>query len=115
MYNSSDLAHFEMKKCLNARHMLGTRSHSVTLTVSQSLTLVILNNFCFHVYAQKSLTHSHTHTLSHSHTIPDGPRSPLPNWILAIFLVQFFNQTRVIFSSLVCYLFIAALASPWLL
>ena len=27
---------------------------------------------------------------------PDGPRSPLPNWILAIFLVQFFNQTRVI-------------------
>ena len=46
---------------------------------------------------------------------PEGPRSPLPNWILAIFLVQFFNQTRVIFSSLVCYLSIAALASPWLL
>ena len=46
---------------------------------------------------------------------PSGPRSPLPNWILAIFLVQFFNQTRVIFSSLVRYLLIAALASPWLL
>ena len=42
---------------------------------------------------------------------PDGPRSPLPNWILAIFLVQFFNQTRVIFSSLICYLFIVALAT----
>ena len=37
---------------------------------------------------------------------PGGPQSPLPNWILAIFLMQFFNQTHVIFSSLVCYLVI---------
>ena len=38
----------------------------LTLTVSHSLTLVILNNVCFHVYAQKSLSHSHTLKLSHS-------------------------------------------------
>ena len=42
-------------------------SHS--LTVSHSLTLVILNNFCFHVYAQKSLSHSHTLSLSHFLTL----------------------------------------------
>ena len=57
---------FDQKKCLNVRQKLGTRSHSLTLTVSHSLTLVILNNFCFHVYAQKSLSHSHTLWLSHS-------------------------------------------------
>ena len=55
---------FMLKKFLNVRQKLGTRSHS--LTVSHSLTLVILNNFCFHVYAQKSLAHSHTISLSHS-------------------------------------------------
>ena len=37
-------------------------SHS--LKVSHSLTLVILNNFCFHVYAQKSLSYSHTLSFS---------------------------------------------------
>ena len=26
----------------------------------------MLNNFCFHVYAQKSLSHSHSFSLSHS-------------------------------------------------
>ena len=40
-----------------------------TLTVSHSLTLVILNNFCFHVYAQKSLSHSHTISLSQCLTL----------------------------------------------
>ena len=60
-----------LKKCLNVRQKLGTRSHSLTLTVSHSLTLVILNNFCFHVYAKShiltlSLSHSHTISLSHS-------------------------------------------------
>ena len=34
------------------------------LSHSHSLSLDLLNNFCFHVYAQKSLSHSHT--LSHS-------------------------------------------------
>ena len=38
-----------------------------------SLTLDMMNNFCFHVYAQKSLSHSLTLTLSlshsHSHTL----------------------------------------------
>ena len=29
----------------------------------------MLNNFCFHVYAQKSLSHSLILTLSHSHTL----------------------------------------------
>ena len=32
--------------------------------LSHSLTLDMLNNFCFHVYAQKSLSHSLTVTLS---------------------------------------------------
>ena len=46
----------------------------LTLSLSQSLIhslyLDLLNNFCFHVYAQKSLSHCHTLTLilSHSHT-----------------------------------------------
>ena len=30
-------------------------SHSHTLSISHSLTLDMLNNFCFHLYAQKSL------------------------------------------------------------
>ena len=30
-------------------------SHSHTLSFSHALTLDMLNNFCFHVYAQKSL------------------------------------------------------------
>merc|ERR1712141_793701 len=28
-----------------------------------------MGNFCFHVYAQKSLSHSHTLSISHSHTL----------------------------------------------
>ena len=40
-------------------------SHSLTLSLSHSLTLDMLNNFCFHVYAQKSLSL----TLYHSHTL----------------------------------------------
>ena len=32
-----------------------TLSQSHTLSISHSLTLNMLNNFCFHVYAQKSL------------------------------------------------------------
>ena len=43
------------------------------LALSHSLTLDMLNNFCFHVYAQKSLSHSltltHSHTISISHSI----------------------------------------------
>ena len=66
-----------IKKCLNVRQKLGTRSlshtlsfsHSLTLSLSHSLTLNMLNNFCFHVYAQKSLSHFHTLTLSHSITL----------------------------------------------
>ena len=44
-------------KAGNQEHFLTlTRSHSLTLSLSHShLTLDMLNNFCFHVYAQKSL------------------------------------------------------------
>ena len=34
--------------------------HTLTLSFSHSITLHLLNNFCFHGYAQKSLSHSHT-------------------------------------------------------
>ena len=47
-----------------------TLSHSHSLTVSLSRTLVLLNNFCFHVYAQKSLPHYLILSMSHSHTLP---------------------------------------------
>ena len=46
-----------------------TLSFSLPLSLSHSLTLNMLNNFCFHVYAQKSLSHFHTLTLSHSITL----------------------------------------------
>ena len=45
-----------------------------TLSLTHSLTLDMLNNFCFHVYAQKSLSHFHTLSLSHSHS--RGERVP---------------------------------------
>ena len=56
-----------------------TLSHSHTLSISHWITLDLLNNFCFHFYAQNSLslslslyltlTLSHSHTLSISHSI----------------------------------------------
>jgi len=59
--------------------MLKSHSHTLTLSHSHtlislshltlSLTLDMLNNFCFHVYAEKSLSHYHTLSLSHSHTL----------------------------------------------
>merc|ERR1711994_584324 len=45
-----------------------TLSLSLSLSLSHSPTLDMLNNFCFHVYAQKSLSHFHTLTLSLSHS-----------------------------------------------
>ena len=42
------------KVTLSLSHTL-TLSHSRSLSISHSLTLDMLNNFCFHVYAQKSL------------------------------------------------------------
>ena len=42
--------------CQNVRQKLGTRQTlSLSLSLSHSLTLDMQNNFCFHVYAQKSL------------------------------------------------------------
>ena len=52
------------KTCKTLSH-----SHTVSYSVSYSLTLDMLNNFCFHLYAQKSLSHSHALTLSHSRTL----------------------------------------------
>merc|ERR1711997_1358330 len=34
---------------------MGTLSHSHTILISHSLTLDMLNKFCFHLYAQNSL------------------------------------------------------------
>ena len=45
---------FFRKKCLNVRQKLGTRN-SAKLALSHLLTLDMLNNICFHVYAPKSL------------------------------------------------------------
>ena len=73
-----------LKKCLNVRQKLGTRSHSQSLSLSLSLTLSLfltlsrshthsishsitldmLNNFCLHLYAQNSPSHFLTLTLS---------------------------------------------------
>ena len=39
-----------------------------SLSLSHLITLKMLNNFCFHVYAQKSLSHSLTVTLSLCHS-----------------------------------------------
>ena len=67
---------------LTLSHYL-TLSHSHTHSISHSITLDMLNNFCFHLYAQNSPSHfltltlsryltltlSHSHTLSISHSI----------------------------------------------
>ena len=50
---------------LTLSHYL-TLSHSPTLSISHWITLDMLKNFCFHLYAQKSLSRSHTLTLTHS-------------------------------------------------
>ena len=50
----------------------GNQERFLTLTnvfLSHSLSLDMVNNFCFHVYAQKSLSYSHTLTLSLSHSL----------------------------------------------
>ena len=43
------------QKSLFILDMLNTLSHSHTLSISHSITLDMLNKFCFHLYAQKSL------------------------------------------------------------
>ena len=59
---------------LTLSHYL-TLSHSHTHSISHSITLDMLNNFCFHLYAQNSPSHfltlslSHYLTLSHSLTL----------------------------------------------
>ena len=61
---------------LTLSHYL-TLSHSHTLSISHWITLDMLNNFCFHLYAQNSLSHSlslnlslsHSHSFSHSVTL----------------------------------------------
>ena len=57
-----------MTKAGNLANLQNLHSHSHTLSISHSLTLDMLNNFCLHVYAQKSLSHSLplTHCLTFS-------------------------------------------------
>ena len=65
------------KKCLKVRQRLGTREKFEILKfkIAQVDPRDMLNNFCFHVYAEKSnshtltLSHSLTLSLSHSHTL----------------------------------------------
>ena len=56
----------DVKKCLNVRQKQGTRN-VLKLSLSHSISFYMLNNFCFHGYAQKSLSHSHSHTPTLSH------------------------------------------------
>ena len=56
---------------MSERHTkAGNQELSLThlLTHSFTLSLDMLNIFCFHVYAQKSLSKFHTHTHTHSHS-----------------------------------------------
>ena len=59
---SISLMHFQHAEQL----LFSCPSSKVTLSVFHSLTLDILNNFCFHVNAQKSLSHSLIHSFTHS-------------------------------------------------
>ena len=45
------------------------KSHSISFSLSHSITLDMQNNFCFHVYVQKSLSQFPTHSLSLSHSL----------------------------------------------
>ena len=56
-------------KKMSERQTKAGNQITLSLTVSHSLTLVILNNFYFHVYAPKSLSHSHTISLSQCLTL----------------------------------------------
>ena len=49
------LLSFSLSLSLSLSHYL-TLSHSHTLSISHWITLDMLNNFCFHLYAQKSLS-----------------------------------------------------------
>ena len=49
-----------------SHYLTRSLTHSLTHSLSHWLTLDMLNNFCFHVYAQKSLSHFHTLSLSHT-------------------------------------------------
>ena len=69
MYTPSDLAHFEMKKCLNVRQKLGTRSHSITLSLSQSLIHSLSSYWTTFVFMSMLKSHSLTLTLSQCLTL----------------------------------------------
>ena len=49
----------ENQKCL-------AKLAKLALSIFHSLTLDMLNNFCFHAYAPKSLSHSFTLSFTHS-------------------------------------------------
>ena len=54
------LSHCHTLSLLHFLTLSMSHSHTLTLSLSHSLNLHMLNNFCFHVYAQKSLSHSFT-------------------------------------------------------
>ena len=58
-------------------------SHPLTLSIIHSPALNMLNNFCFHVYAQKSLFHTHTLSLSQFFTLI---HSLLTCWTTFVFM-----------------------------
>ena len=60
-----------------------TLSHSHTHSISHSITLDMLNNFCFHLYAQNSPSHFLTLTLSRylTLTLSQSHTLPISHWI----------------------------------
>ena len=82
-----------------------TLSLSHRLYLCHSLTLVILNNFCFHVY-DKSLSHSHTLSqyltlsMSHSHTFTlPFTHSPHADSFFFITMLKSHSHTLSLFHS----------------
>ena len=60
---------YEKLEKLVSNFLALSNSHSFTLSLSDSLFYDMLNNFCFHVHAQKSLSHSQTLSLTLSHSL----------------------------------------------
>ena len=97
------------KKCLNVRQKLGTRnvlknlknfhfhyfwllSLLSLLSLFHSLYVDMLNNFCFHVYAQKSLSHSNTSSLSQCLTLTLSLSHSLTHHMLNNFCFHVYAQ-----------------------
>ena len=71
---------------LKSHSLSFTLSHSLTLSLSHSLTLDMLNNFFFHVYAQKSLSLSLSLTNSRGNYVHDLA-ALVPHWDFSNILI----------------------------